>query len=84
MTAAQRMLLINPTIPGKRHARFPLAVLSLSAALQDRHNATILDGNIDRDFVSTVASCTTASGDSPRRASTACCPTTRSTTRGSI
>ena len=54
MTAAQRMLLINPTITGKRHARFPLAVLSLSAALQDRHNATILDGNIDRDFVATA------------------------------
>src|SRR6201984_2392346 len=54
MTAAQRMLLINPTITGKRHARFPLAVLSLSAALQDKHNATILDGNIDRDFVATA------------------------------
>jgi radical SAM superfamily enzyme YgiQ (UPF0313 family) len=49
------MLLINPTITGKRHARFPLAVLSLSTALQGRHHATILDGNIDRDFVSTAA-----------------------------
>ncbi len=36
MSAAQRLLLINPTITGKRHARFPLAVLSLSAALQDQ------------------------------------------------
>ena len=31
MSAMQRVLLINPTITGKRHARFPLAVLSLAA-----------------------------------------------------
>jgi radical SAM superfamily enzyme YgiQ (UPF0313 family) len=54
MSAAQRVLLINPTITGKRHARFPLAVLSLSTALQGRHSATILDGNVDRDFVATA------------------------------
>jgi anaerobic magnesium-protoporphyrin IX monomethyl ester cyclase len=54
MSAVQRVLLINPTITGKRHARFPLAVLSLSTALQGRHSATILDGNIDRDFVATA------------------------------
>jgi anaerobic magnesium-protoporphyrin IX monomethyl ester cyclase len=54
MSAPQRILLINPTITGKRHARFPLAVLSLQTALQGRHGATILDGNIDRDFVSSA------------------------------
>ena len=54
MTDAPRVLLINPTITGKRHARFPLAVLSLTAALEGRYAATILDGNIDRDFVSTA------------------------------
>ena len=54
MSAAQRILLINPTITGKRHARFPLAVLSLQTALRGRHSATILDGNIDRDFVTTA------------------------------
>ena len=53
-SAAQRVLLINPTITGKRHARFPLAVLSLRTALEGRHRATILDGNIDRDFVATA------------------------------
>jgi hypothetical protein len=52
--AAQRVLLINPTITGKWNARFPLAVLSLRTALEGRHNATILDGNIDRDFVATA------------------------------
>ncbi|HXN80422.1 MAG TPA: cobalamin-dependent protein, partial [Steroidobacteraceae bacterium] len=60
MSAAQRVLLINPTITGKRHARFPLAVLSLSTALEGRHSTTILDGNIDRDFVATA---TRAVGD---------------------
>jgi anaerobic magnesium-protoporphyrin IX monomethyl ester cyclase len=54
MSQAQRVLLINPTITGKRHARFPLAVLSLSTALQGRHSPRILDGNIDRDFVATA------------------------------
>ena len=54
MSTAQRILLINPTITGKRHARFPLAVLSLRTALEGRHRATILDGNIDRDFVTTA------------------------------
>ena len=56
MTEARRVLLINPTITSKRHARFPLAVLSLSAALRDRYRPMILDGNIDRDFVSTALS----------------------------
>jgi anaerobic magnesium-protoporphyrin IX monomethyl ester cyclase len=55
MNDAQRVLLINPTITGKRHARFPLAVLSLQTALEGRHAATILDGNIDREFVATAA-----------------------------
>ena len=54
MTDSRRILLINPTITGKRHARFPLAVMSLSAALADRHQPRILDGNIDRDFVATA------------------------------
>ena len=55
MTDAPRVLLINPTITGRRHARFPLAVLSLATALEGRYAARILDGNIDRDFVATAA-----------------------------
>ena len=54
MTASQRVLLINPTITSHRHARFPLAVMSLSAALEGRYQSTIIDGNVDRDFVSTA------------------------------
>jgi radical SAM superfamily enzyme YgiQ (UPF0313 family) len=54
MSSRRRVLLINPTIMGKRHARFPLAVLSLRTALEGHHDATILDGNIDPDFVATA------------------------------
>lgn len=54
MSARQRILLINPTITSQRHARFPLAVMSLSAALAGRHDARILDGNVDRSFIATA------------------------------
>ena len=54
MTAPPRILLINPKITSPRHARFPLAVLSLSAALDDKYSSTIIDGNVDRDFVATA------------------------------
>ncbi len=51
---SQRILLINPTITSHRHARFPLAVLSLSAALDGKYASTIIDGNVDPDFISTA------------------------------
>jgi radical SAM superfamily enzyme YgiQ (UPF0313 family) len=54
MNQSQRVLLINPTMTGKRNARFPLAVLSLRTALEGRHRAAILDGNVDRNFVATA------------------------------
>jgi radical SAM superfamily enzyme YgiQ (UPF0313 family) len=51
---SKRILLINPTITAHRHARAPLAVLSLAAALDGKYASTIIDGNIDREFVSTA------------------------------
>jgi anaerobic magnesium-protoporphyrin IX monomethyl ester cyclase len=51
MSAQQRVLLINPTITSRRSARFPLAVLNLSASLDGRYESSIIDGNIDRDFI---------------------------------
>src|SRR6202522_600775 len=54
MTDLQRILLINPTITKTKHARFPLAMMSLSVALEGKYQSTIIDGNIDRDFVSTA------------------------------
>src|SRR5579864_4509844 len=50
----RHILLINPTITAQRHARFPLAIMSLSAALQGKHRTTLIDGNVDRGFVSTA------------------------------
>jgi anaerobic magnesium-protoporphyrin IX monomethyl ester cyclase len=49
-----RVLLINPTITAKRHARFPLSLMQLADAIEPRHQATLLDGNLDRDFVTTA------------------------------
>jgi len=57
-----RILLVNPTITGQRHARFPLAVMSLAAGLEGKHEWGILDGNIDREFISTAVS-RASSGD---------------------
>ncbi len=54
MSEPRRILLINPTITGRRHARFPLAIMNLSAALEGRHTAHLLDGNVDREFVATA------------------------------
>lgn len=51
MIDSQRVLLINPTITSRRHARFPLALLSLSEALDGKYASTILDGNVNRDFI---------------------------------
>lgn len=51
---AGTVLLLNPTITAQRSARFPLAVLSLAAALEGRHSRVLLDGNLDRDFVASA------------------------------
>ena len=50
----KHVLLINPTITSRRSARFPLAVLNLSAALDGHYTSSIIDGNIDRDFISST------------------------------
>lgn len=50
----RHVLLINPTITSRRSARFPLAVLNLSASLDGKYTSSIIDGNVDRDFVSTA------------------------------
>ena len=54
MMALKHILLINPTITSRRSARFPLAVLNLSASLDGSYASSIIDGNIDRDFVATT------------------------------
>ena len=54
MSAASRVLLVNPTITSARSARFPLAILSLAARVGERHPTTLIDGNLDRDFIATT------------------------------
>jgi anaerobic magnesium-protoporphyrin IX monomethyl ester cyclase len=54
MTPLKHILLINPTITSRRSARFPLAVLTLSAALDGKYASSIIDGNKDRDFIATT------------------------------
>jgi anaerobic magnesium-protoporphyrin IX monomethyl ester cyclase len=49
----KRVLLINPRITS--HARFPLAVMHLAAALKGRYATRILDGNLDRQLPATAA-----------------------------
>jgi anaerobic magnesium-protoporphyrin IX monomethyl ester cyclase len=54
MSSPAHILLINPTITKRRSARFPFAVLNLCAALDERYASSIIDGNVDRDFVLTA------------------------------
>ncbi len=54
MSADRHILLINPTITSRRSARFPLALLNLSAALDGQYRSSIIDGNIDRNFIATT------------------------------
>ena len=48
------ILLINPAITTRRNARFPLAVLTLAAALDGRYETTVIDGNVDDKVEVTV------------------------------
>ena len=52
--ARGRVLLINPRITSRRHARFPLSIMTLAAALEGRYDATLIDGNLDRDAARTA------------------------------
>jgi len=45
------VLLVNPTITAARHARFPLSILSLAAALDDDYSTVLVDGNVRRDTI---------------------------------
>jgi radical SAM superfamily enzyme YgiQ (UPF0313 family) len=48
------LVLVNPRITSERHARFPLAILSLDAALEERRTSRLIDGNVDRDYVAST------------------------------
>ena len=54
MSGRPCVLFVNPTITKRKSARFPLAVLSLAASLEDRYDTHIVDGNVDDDHIGTV------------------------------
>ena len=49
MNAQRRVLLINPRITSRRHTRFPLSIMTMAAAVGDRYDAALIDGNMDPD-----------------------------------
>jgi radical SAM superfamily enzyme YgiQ (UPF0313 family) len=53
--ARGRVLLVNPRITSRRHARFPLSIMALAAALESRYDATLIDGNLDPDAARSVS-----------------------------
>jgi radical SAM superfamily enzyme YgiQ (UPF0313 family) len=44
-----RVLLINPTIVSRRHARFPLSLLALANGLERSYESVVIDGNVERE-----------------------------------
>lgn len=53
--SARKVLLVNPTITSRPHARFPLSIMTMAAALEGSHDAMLIDGNMDRDAVRSVS-----------------------------
>jgi anaerobic magnesium-protoporphyrin IX monomethyl ester cyclase len=53
MSAAPRVLLVNPAITAPRRARFPLSLMNLASVLEDRE-VTLVDGNLDAGASRTV------------------------------
>jgi len=54
MTVQRRVLLINPRITSRRHARFPLSLLTLAGALEQKATCTVVDGNVDGSYLSNI------------------------------
>jgi radical SAM superfamily enzyme YgiQ (UPF0313 family) len=54
MNDKPQLLLINPQITSRRGARFPLSLLTLAGALEQSHACRLIDGNVDRDYLSTI------------------------------
>lgn len=55
MNTIGRVLLINPRIASRPRARFPLSIMTMAAALEDRCHSTLIDGNMDGDAARTAS-----------------------------
>lgn len=60
MSTVGRVLLINPRITLRRHARFPLSIMTMAGALEGRYDSTLIDGNMDHDAVRTACDAASA------------------------
>lgn len=49
-----RVLLVNPQMTSRRSARFPLSLLTLAGALSEKYLCRIVDGNVDRHYLTTL------------------------------
>jgi len=54
MPARDRILLINPAITSRQNARFPLSLMNLAVAIEDRYEVTLIDGNLDERATQTA------------------------------
>jgi anaerobic magnesium-protoporphyrin IX monomethyl ester cyclase len=54
MTAQRRILLVNPQMTSRRHARFPLSLLTLAGALEKTSTCHVVDGNVDGAYLSHI------------------------------
>jgi radical SAM superfamily enzyme YgiQ (UPF0313 family) len=52
----QRILLVNPQMTARRHARFPLSLLTLAGALGKQKDCAVVDGNVDPTYLAKIAS----------------------------
>jgi anaerobic magnesium-protoporphyrin IX monomethyl ester cyclase len=50
----KQVLLVNPTMTSRRSSRFPLSLLALAGSLESTCRIRLIDGNIDRDYLSTI------------------------------
>ncbi|MBV9899174.1 MAG: B12-binding domain-containing radical SAM protein [Chloroflexi bacterium] len=48
------IVMYNPPSSGRRKPVMPLSLLALGALLENRHDYTIVDGNLDRDALGTI------------------------------
>jgi anaerobic magnesium-protoporphyrin IX monomethyl ester cyclase len=49
MSAAGRVLLVNPAITSRPRARFPLSVMTIAASLAPEYDSLLIDGNLEGD-----------------------------------
>jgi radical SAM superfamily enzyme YgiQ (UPF0313 family) len=54
------VLLVNPKITSRRHARFPLSIMTMAAAAPHRYEPMLIDGNLDRHAARTASDAVSA------------------------